>query len=96
METQRFRHSAGVAQQKGEMMDIESRVKKIVLSNIDVAESVLQPDAKLRGDLGATSIDMVEIVASLESEFDIEISDEDAQNVRTFGEIVAFVKSKTA
>lgn len=82
--------------EKGRLMEIESRVKKIILNNVDVAESVLQPDTKLRSDLGATSIDMVEIVASLESEFDIDIADEEAQNVRTYGEMLEFVKSKVA
>ncbi|QDV31869.1 Acyl carrier protein [Planctopirus ephydatiae] len=77
-------------------MEIESRIKKIILSNVEVPESELVPEAKLRSDLGATSIDMVEIVATLESEFDIDISDEDAQNVRTYGEMVEFVKSKVS
>jgi len=77
-------------------MDIESRVKKIVLNNVDVSESVLKPEAKLRSDLGATSIDMVEIVAALEGEFDIDISDDEAQNVRTYGEMLDFIKSKVA
>jgi acyl carrier protein len=87
---------AGAVGNKDRTMDIESRVKKIILNNVDVSESALQPDTKLRGDLGATSIDMVEIVASLEGEFDIDISDEEAQTVRTYGEMLDFIKSKVA
>jgi acyl carrier protein len=91
-----FHVQSSSLEKKVQFMDIESRIKKIILSNVDVPESELVPEAKLRSDLGATSIDVVEMVATLESEFDIDISDEDAQNVRTYGEMVAYVKSKVS
>lgn len=77
-------------------MSVEEQVKNIVLNVVDVPESELVPSAKLRSDLGATSVEVVEIVAGLENEFDIEIDDEEVQQIRTFGEIVEFVKAKQA
>lgn len=77
-------------------MAVEDQVKKVMLNVVDVAESDLVPEAKLRSDLGATSVEVVEIVAGLENEFDIEITDEEVQEIRTYGQIVDFVKGKVA
>lgn len=75
-------------------MQVEQRVQNIFLNVVDVSADELVPEAKLRSDLGASSVEVVEIVAGLENEFDIEISDEEAQAIRTYGEIIDFVKSK--
>lgn len=75
-------------------MQVEERVRQIMLNVVDVSESELVPDAKLRSDLGATSVEVVEIVAGLENEFDLEISDEEVTQIRTYGEIVDYVQAK--
>lgn len=75
-------------------MQVEQRVKNIFMNVVDASEDELVPEAKLRSDLGASSVEVVEIVAGLENEFDIEISDEEAQSIRTYGEIIDFIKAK--
>jgi len=75
-------------------MTIEDRVKKVMLQNLDVKESQLVPTAAIRSELGATSVDIVEILADLENEFNLEISDEDAMKLRTFGDLVAYLQAR--
>ncbi len=62
-------------------MSIEQKVNKILLDNLEISEADIKPDISLRNELGATSVDLVEILAALESEFDIEISDEQSQSL---------------
>lgn len=76
-------------------MTIEEQVKKILLANLEAPESAITPDAALRSTLGATSVDLVEILADLENAFDLEISEEEAQVLRTPGDIVKFIATKT-
>ncbi len=73
-------------------MDIEERVKKIVVDQLGVREDQVTPDASFVDDLGADSLDTVELVMALEEEFDLEIPDEDAENIRTIGEAVDYIK----
>jgi len=73
-------------------MDIEERVKKIVVDQLGVREDQVTSDASFVDDLGADSLDTVELVMALEEEFDLEIPDEDAENIRTIGEAVDYIK----
>jgi acyl carrier protein len=77
-------------------MTTTEKVNKILLDNLDIKEADLRPDAMLLSDLGATSVDVVEILAALENEFDIEISEEEAQKLRTPGDIVKYIDSRKA
>ena len=77
-------------------MTVEDSIKAILLDILDVDDSGFGPAKHLRKDLGASSVDMVEILAALESDFDLEISDEDAENLLTVQAIVDYIKEKTA
>ncbi len=67
------------------------RVKGIVVEQLGVAESEVTPDASFVEDLGADSLDVVELVMALEEEFDIEIPDEDAEKIATVAEAVKYI-----
>lgn len=77
------------------MSDVFERVKKIIVDRLGVDESEVTPEASFRDDLGADSLDVVELVMELEDEFDLEISDEDAEKIRTVGEVVEYIKSRS-
>lgn len=74
--------------------DILERVKKIIVDRLGVEESQVTPEATFKDDLGADSLDVVELVMELEDEFDMEISDEDAEKITTVGDAVAYIESK--
>ena len=76
------------------MSDIEDRVKKIVVEHLGVEESKIQSDSKFIDDLGADSLDTVELVMAFEEEFDIEIPDDAAETIQTFGDAVKFINEK--
>lgn len=76
-------------------MSVEDSIKAILLDILDVEDSDLGPAKYLRKDLGASSVDMVEILAALESDYDIEIPDEDAETLLTVQAIIDYVKEKT-
>ena len=65
-------------------MSIEERVKKIIVEQLGVKEEEVKPEASFVEDLGADSLDTVELVMALEEEFDIEIPDEEAEKITTF------------
>jgi acyl carrier protein len=65
------------------------RVKKVVVEQLDVSEDEVTPDASFVEDLGADSLDVVELVMGLEEEFDVEIPDEDAEKITTVQEAAA-------
>lgn len=69
----------------------EQRVKDIIVEQLGVNEDQVAPDAKLLEDLGADSLDAVELVMAIEEEFGIEVPDEDAEKLTTMGEILAYV-----
>ncbi len=77
-------------------MAVQEQVNEILIDILDIEEEKITSDAKLMTDLGASSVDLVEIVASLENEFSLDIPDEDAQKLRTVGAIVEYVQSKTS
>lgn len=75
------------------MSDIMERVKNIIVERLGVDEAEVTPESSFKDDLGADSLDVVELVMELEDEFDLEISDEDAEKITTVGEVVEYIKS---
>ncbi len=71
------------------------RVQKVVAEQLSVDPSEISEQASFIEDLGADSLDVVELVMKLEEEFDIEIPDEDAEKIRTVGDAVRYIESKT-
>ena len=78
------------------MSDIEDRVKKIVVEHLGVEESKIQSDSKFVDDLGADSLDTVELVMAFEEEFGSEISDSEAEKILTVGDAIKFIESKSS
>jgi len=74
--------------------NIEDRVKKIVIEQLGVKEDEVRNDASFVDDLGADSLDTVELVMALEEEFDCEIKDEEAEKITTIQEAIDFIKSQ--
>jgi acyl carrier protein len=68
------------------------RVRNIVAERLGVDEDKVTPEAEFIGDLNADSLDLVEVIMALEQEFDLEVSDEDAENIRTVGDAVSFIE----
>ncbi|MDP7516537.1 MAG: acyl carrier protein [Arenicellales bacterium] len=75
------------------MSTIEDRVKKIVVEQLGVAEDQVTPDASFVDDLGADSLDTVELVMALEEEFDTEIPDDEAEKITTVKQAIEFVQA---
>jgi acyl carrier protein len=73
---------------------VEERVKDVVVAQLGVDPSEVKPEASFVDDLGADSLDTVELVMALEEEFGLEIADEDAEKIKTVGDTTEFVKSK--
>lgn len=76
------------------MNSIEERVKKIVIEQLGVDAKDVRPDASFVDDLGADSLDTVELVMRLEEEFDAEIPDEDAEKIVTVQDAVGYIKER--
>ena len=72
--------------------EIFEEVKKIIVEQLGVAETAVTMDASFIDDLGADSLDIVELIMALEEEFDTEIPDADAEKVVTVGDVVAYIK----
>lgn len=72
--------------------DIEARVKEIIVEQLQVEEDEVTPDASFQQDLGADSLDNVELVMALEEAFGVEISDEDAEKLQTVGAAIDFIE----
>ena len=72
--------------------DIFDKVKEIIIEQLGVAESAITNDASFIDDLGADSLDIVELIMALEEEFDLEIPDNDAEKVVTVGDVVEYIK----
>jgi acyl carrier protein len=73
--------------------DVFERVTKIVVDRLGVEESEVKLEASFKEDLGADSLDVVELVMELEDEFGMEISDDDAEKIVTVGDAVNYIKS---
>ncbi|MCK9097884.1 acyl carrier protein [Haemophilus influenzae] len=74
-------------------MSIEERVKKIIVEQLGVKEEDVKPEASFVEDLGADSLDTVELVMALEEEFDIEIPDEEAEKIITVQSAIDYVQN---
>ena len=75
------------------MADVLERVTKIVVDRLNVEESEVKLEASFKEDLGADSLDVVELVMQLEDEFEMEISDEEAEKIATVGDAVTYIES---
>ena len=78
------------------MADLEEKVKEIIAKELGVEREKLTNDASFMEDLGADSLDTVELVMEFEKEFNIYIPDEDAEKLRTVGDALTYLKSKSA
>ena len=76
------------------MATVLERVTKVVVDRLGVEESEVKPEASFSDDLGADSLDVVELVMELEDEFDMEISDDDAEKISTVGSAVSYIEEK--
>ena len=76
-----------------EREEILEKVKAVVVEQLNVEEDDVVEDAAFVDDLGADSLDIVELVMALEEEFGISIPDEDAENIKTVGDAVAYIKA---
>ena len=74
-------------------MSIEKRVKEIIVEQLGVNENEVTPEAKFVDDLGADSLDLVELVMALEEEYNIEISDEEAEKILTVGDAIDYIQA---
>ena len=75
------------------MAEVLERVTKIIVDRLGVEESEVNLEASFKDDLGADSLDVVELVMELEDEFDMEISDDDAEKIATVGDAVTYIQS---
>lgn len=78
------------------MASVEERVKSIIMDQLQVSEAEVTPTASFVDDLGADSLDTVELVMKFEEDFDIEIPDEDAEKISTVQDAVDYIKEHTS
>jgi acyl carrier protein len=76
------------------MAEVDAKVKKIISEQLGVPESDVKPEASFVNDLGADSLDTVELVMALEEEFGVEIPDEDAEKIATVQNAIDYIKAK--
>jgi acyl carrier protein len=75
-------------------MALFEEVREVVVEQLNVSEDVVKEESKFVEDLGADSLDVVELVMALEEKFDLEIPDEDAEKIATVSDAIAFIQSK--
>jgi len=78
------------------MSNIAEKVNKIIVDKLGVDESEVTAEASFTNDLGADSLDTVELIMEFEKEFDLSIPDEQAENIQTVGQAIAYLESQTA
>ncbi len=78
------------------MSSVEERVKKIVVEQLGVGEDQVKPEASFVDDLGADSLDTVELVMALEEEFDTEIPDEEAEKITTVQQAIDYINANAS
>jgi acyl carrier protein len=74
------------------MSDIAQRVKEIIIDKLGVEESEVTPEASFTNDLGADSLDTVELIMEFEKEFNISIPDDQAENIQTVGQAISYLE----
>ena len=77
-------------------MAVESKIKTIIAEQLGVKPEEVTPNASFVDDLGADSLDTVELIMALEEEFNVEIPDEDAEKLQTVGDVVKYIEDKAA
>jgi len=75
-------------------MTLEEKVIKLVMEQLDVTREECVPEASFIDDLGADSLDLVELIMEMEEAFGIEIADEELEKIRTIQDVIDFIKSK--
>jgi len=78
------------------MSNIEEKVRSTIVDQLGVDSGKVKANASLIDDLGADSLDIVELVMAMEEEFGLEIPDEDAEKIKTVGDVIKYIESKTA
>jgi len=73
---------------------IFEKVKKIISEQLAVDQSIISESSTITGDLGADSLDLVDLAMSIEDEFDIELSDEALDKIKTVGDLASYIESK--
>ncbi|MFO7789959.1 MAG: acyl carrier protein [Bacteroidota bacterium] len=77
------------------MSDFASKVKSIIVDKLGVDENEVTPEASFTNDLGADSLDTVELIMEFEKEFDISIPDEEAEKIGTVGDAIKYIEENT-
>jgi len=78
------------------MANVAERVKKIIVDKLGVDENEVTPESNFIQDLGADSLDTVELIMEFEKEFDVSIPDEQAEKIQTVGQAIEYLESQTA
>ena len=89
----RFFASSFINQNYRKMSEIATKVTSIITDKLGVEESQVTPEASFTNDLGADSLDTVELIMELEKEFDLSIPDEEAEKIVTVGDAIAFIEN---
>ena len=76
------------------MSEVADKVNKIIVEQLGVSPDEVKPEASFVDDLGADSVDLVELVMAMEEEFDIEIADDDAQKIQKVQDAIDYIESK--
>ena len=75
-------------------MDLEQRISEIIVEQLGVSRDDIEVESSFIDDLGADSLDLVEMVMAMEEEFGVEIPEEDSEKLQTFGDAVSYLKEK--
>lgn len=82
--------------QKKEAMSTEEKVRELIVDKLNVEASEVTPEASFATDLGADSLDTVELMMAFEKEFDLSIPDEEAQEIKTVGDAISYIEKHLA
>ncbi len=74
-------------------MDVETKVKQIIMDKLGVEESQITPEASFQNDLGADSLDIVELVMGFEQEFSLQIPEDQSEKIQTVGDAISYLKA---